>query len=361
MALSMPSLVNRLSLTTLGSAEASKALVLDSTSSARGVATLEINQTSALTTSSTMDAFGLILRRISATTGDTTGIAFGTTNVSNISTTTGGASMIFTRTGSQGIGTLSLNLRTSSATALTPLSKVLEFNTDGSSTFSYALSAPSITLSTGGVGMNLPNLKFWNATTSLYDNCNHAYYLNVVEGGAVAQKALVVDINKDIGSIRDLDAVNINGSTKVSGTLGDFGSISIGGTSIITSSRQLQNIGDATISGAMNAYSGYQLNGATLVDSSQNIFAASLIGVYAQLDKTAGTVYSATSKSNEYNLVLSQASNTSATYSGMAFHVDTSGLSVSTPGACIISERNSGTAYDGSSISFCTKTPLGHH
>jgi hypothetical protein len=39
-------------------------------------------------------------------------------------------------------------------------------------------------------------------------------------------------------------------------------------------------------------------------------------------------VYSSTIKSNEYNLALSQASNTSATYSGMAFHVDTSGLSV---------------------------------
>jgi hypothetical protein len=107
------SLVNRLALTTLGSAEASKALVLDSTSSARGVATMEINQTATLSTSSSMDAFGLILRRNSATIGDTAGIALGTTNVSSISTTTGGASIIFTRTGAQGIGTLSLNLRTS--------------------------------------------------------------------------------------------------------------------------------------------------------------------------------------------------------------------------------------------------------
>jgi hypothetical protein len=352
------SLVNRLALTTLGTAEGSKALVLDSTSSARGVASLEINQTATLSTSSTMDAFGLILRRNTATTGDTCGMAFAITNVSSISTT-GGASIIFTRSGSQGIGTLSLNLRTSSASAQSPLSEVLKFNTDGSSTFAYSVSAPSITLSTGGVGMNLPNLKFWNATTSLYDNFNHAYYLNVVEGGAVAQKALVVDINKDIGSIRDLDAVNINGSTKVSGTLGDFGSISIGGTSIITSSRHIQNIGNITNSGTMNAGAGYQLNGATLVDSSQNVFAASVIADYAQLDKAAGTAYSSTMKSNEYNLALSQASNVSATFAGLAFHVDTSGLSVSTPGACIISQRDSTTAYDGSSISFCTKGTAG--
>jgi hypothetical protein len=186
------SLVNRLSLTTLGTAAASKALVLDSTSSARGVASLEINQTATLSTSSTMDAFGLILRRNSATIGDTAGIAFGATNVSSISTTTGGASMIFTRTGSQGIGFLSINLRTSSATAMTPLSEVLKFNTDGSSTFAYSVSAPSLTLSTGGVGMNLPNLKFWNATTSLYDNFDHSAFVSFTYGGAVASKVLVV-------------------------------------------------------------------------------------------------------------------------------------------------------------------------
>jgi hypothetical protein len=352
------SLVNRLSLNTLGTAEASKALVLDSTSSARGVVSLEINQTAALSTSSTMDAFGLILRRSSAAIGDTSGIALGVTNVSSISTT-GGASIIFTRAGSQGIGTLSINLRTSSSAASTPLSKVLEFNSDGSSTFAYAVSAPSITLSTGGTGLQIPNLKFYNSTTASYDNFNHDYYLDVVEGGAVAQKALVVDINKDIGSIRDLDAVNLNASTKVSGTLGDFGSLSVGSTSIITSTRHIQNIGNITNSGTMNAGAGYQLNGATLVDSSQNIYGSSIIADYAQLDKAAGTVYSSTSKSNEYNLVLSQASNTSGTYSGMAFHVDTSGLSLSTPGACIISERDSTTAYDGSSISFYTKGAAG--
>jgi hypothetical protein len=217
----------------------------------------------------------------------------------------------------------------------------------------------NLTLSTGGTGLKIPNLKFYNSTTVSYDNFNHAYYLSVVEGGAVAQKALVVDINKDIGSIRDLDAVNINASTKVSGSLGDFGSLSVNSTSIITSSRQLQNIGDATISGTMNAYSGYQLNGATLVDSSQNVFAVSVLADYAQLDKAAGTLYSSTMKSNEYNLALSQASNVSAIFAGLAFHVDTSGLSASTPGACIISERNSTTAYDGSSISFCTKGTAG--
>jgi len=62
----------------------------------------------------------------------------------------------------------------------------------------------NLTLSTGGVGLQLPNLKFWNSSTSIYDNFNHAYYLSVVEGGCVASKALIVDSNKDIGSIRNL-------------------------------------------------------------------------------------------------------------------------------------------------------------
>jgi hypothetical protein len=217
----------------------------------------------------------------------------------------------------------------------------------------------NLTLSTGGTGLQIPNLKFYNSTTVSYDNFNHSYYLSVVEGGCVASKALVVDSNKDIGSIRTLNAVNLNGSTKVSGTLGDFGSISIGGTSIITNTMQIQNIVGITCSGTMNAGAGYQLNGATLVDSTQNVFAASVLADYAQLDKTAGTVYSSTLKTNEYNLALSNSSNVSSTFSGMAFHIDTTALSSATPGACIISERNSTTAYDGSSISFCTKGTAG--
>jgi hypothetical protein len=160
----------------------------------------------------------------------------------------------------------------------------------------------NLTLSTGGTGLQIPNLKFYNSTTVSYDNFDHSAYVGFAYGGAVASKALVVDSNKDIGSIRNLDAVNINGFTKVSGALGDFGSVSISGTSIITSSRHLQNIGDATISGTFNAYAGYKLNGATLVDSTQNIFAASVLADYAQLDKAAPTTYSSTSKSNEYNL-----------------------------------------------------------
>jgi hypothetical protein len=299
-----------------------------------------------------------------------------------------GAGRVLSGLSSISATTLTGTLSTAAQTAITSVGSLNGLNIDGNLTFTGAsrtitglssISATTLTgaasgaqtgitavgilsnltLSTGGIGLQIPNLKFYNSTTVSYDNFNHSYYLSVVEGGCVASKALVVDSNKDIGSIRTLNAVNINGSTSVSRTLGNFGSISIGGSSIITNDMQIKNISDITCSGTMNAFAGYQLNGATLVDSTQNVFAASVLADYAQLDKAAPTTYSSTSKSNEYNLVLSQASNTSATYSGMAFHVDTSGLSVSIPGACIISERNSTTAYDGSSISFCTKGAAG--
>jgi hypothetical protein len=75
----------------------------------------------------------------------------------------------------------------------------------------------NLTLSTGGAGLQTPNLKFYNSTTVSYDNFNHNYYLSVVEGGCVASKALVVDSNKDIGSIRNLSCTGtFTASTSIS-------------------------------------------------------------------------------------------------------------------------------------------------
>jgi len=155
-----------------------------------------------------------------------------------------------------------------------------------------------------------------------------------------------------------ITSVGTLSSLTVSG-ISSLGSIQISGTEIITSGRHIQDIGDITCSGTMNAFDGYQVNGSTFTDSTRNVFAASVLGDYAQLSKTAGSTYSSTLLTNQYNLALSNSSNVSATFSGLAFHIDTSPLSGSTPGACIISERNSTTAYDGSSISFCTKGAAG--
>jgi len=84
----------------------------------------------------------------------------------------------------------------------TTLTGTLQTGAQGNITSLGILS--NLTLSTGGTGLQIPNLKFYNSTTVSYDNFNHSYYLSVVEGGCVASKALVVDSNKDIGSIRNL-------------------------------------------------------------------------------------------------------------------------------------------------------------
>jgi len=155
-----------------------------------------------------------------------------------------------------------------------------------------------------------------------------------------------------ITSVGTLSSLTVSGISSV-------GAVQIAGTEIITSGRHIQNIGNISCSGTMNAFDGYQVNGSTLTDSDRNVFVTSVIGIYAQLDKTAGSTYSSTLKTNEYNLALSNSSNVSATFSGLAFHIDTAPLSGATPGACIISERDSTTAYYGSSISFCTKGTAG--
>lgn len=75
----------------------------------------------------------------------------------------------------------------------------------------------NLTLNTGGTGLFTPNIKVWNSTTSLYDNFDHSAYIGFSYGGCVASKALVVDSNKDIGSIRNLSCTGtFTASTSIS-------------------------------------------------------------------------------------------------------------------------------------------------
>jgi hypothetical protein len=75
----------------------------------------------------------------------------------------------------------------------------------------------NLALNTGSTGLLTPNIQFWNSITSLYDNFNHSAYIGFSYGGAVASKALVVDANKDIGSIRNLSCTGkFTASTSIS-------------------------------------------------------------------------------------------------------------------------------------------------
>jgi hypothetical protein len=208
----------------------------------------------------------------------------------------------------------------------------------------------NLTLSTGGTGLQIPSMKFWNATSSSYDTFNHSAFIGFTYGGAVASKALVVDSTRSISSIGSLSADSLNGSSSVSGTLCDFGSFRCGGTDIITSSRHIQNIGTVTCSGNLNTLSEIQINSVDFVDASRNIYATSLT---SSIPSTAN--FSSTGLVNSYNVILRNPSITSSRFAGMCFHIDTAAISDSTPAASIIAERDSATAFDGANISFWTK------
>lgn len=155
-----------------------------------------------------------------------------------------------------------------------------------------------------------------------------------------------------ITALGTLSSLTVSGSS-------NLGSIQIAGTEIITNGRNIYNVGNITCSGVVNAFGGYQVNGSTFADSSRNVFGASIIADYAQLAKTAGSTFSTSLRSNQYNLALSNASNASATFSGLAFHINTQDLSAATPSACITAEKDSATANEGADISFYTKGTAG--
>ncbi|RAW28807.1 hypothetical protein PC110_g14816 [Phytophthora cactorum] len=123
--------IGKLSLTTNGIAEASKALVLDSLLNMRGVVALELNHSSTtISNSSMMSSYALLIRSKSNTVGSSTGICFAATT-SAIGSSTGGASILFTDTGANSVGYLSINLKPSSAVASTALTEAIRITADG--------------------------------------------------------------------------------------------------------------------------------------------------------------------------------------------------------------------------------------
>ncbi|CEG39980.1 uncharacterized protein PHALS_10204 [Plasmopara halstedii] len=100
----------------------------------------------------------------------------------------------------------------------------------------------SLTLDMAGVGLNIPSLRFNGI------NFNSNYYLNITLGSATASQALVLNASKGITGLGYVSGDTLNATTLVSGTSGDFGSLSINSISVISSSRTIQNIGTITTS-----------------------------------------------------------------------------------------------------------------
>jgi len=285
------------------------------------------------------------------------------TNITSLGTLTGltiGGNLTFT-----GASRTITGLSTLTATTLTgSLSTAAQTNITSIGTLS------NLTLATGGTGLQIPNLKFWNSTTSLYDNFDHLAFIGFTYGGAVASKALIVDSNKDIGSIRTLNAVNLNASTKVSGTLGDFGSIQISATNVITSSRDLVNIGSISMVGAVDTTSGYRINGSdvisasgitgTLLTAAQSNITS--LGVLTGLGLSNITSLGTSSAASAYELQFQDPSNASGSTSGISFTIHSSAAnSTITPSASIIATSSgigSSTNYPAADISFMTRNVL---
>jgi len=238
------------------------------TGSAATLSSLGIATSNTTTNSSLASDYALSLINPISTNGNQVGMIFGISgNASNLYT--GGASIVHQRSDTNSIGLLRFNIRTSSG-ALDPLIEAFRINDDASTTFNYPMTIDGNLIFTGA-SRTITGLSSISATTI---------------AGTLSTGAQTA-----ITSLGTLSALTVSGSASL-------GSIQISGTEIITSGRHIQNIGDITCSGTMNAFDGYQVNGSTFTYSARNVFAASVIGVYAQLDKTSGSVYSSTQNTN---------------------------------------------------------------
>ncbi|KAG6943709.1 hypothetical protein JG688_00017471 [Phytophthora aleatoria] len=97
-------------------------------------------------------------------------------------------------------------------------------------------------MATAGTGLQIPSLKFWDGV-SAYITFNQTYYLGITESSATASKAMVLNSTKDFTGVNLFSAATTNATTKASGTIGDFGSLQVGSTTVISSRRNISNIG----------------------------------------------------------------------------------------------------------------------
>jgi hypothetical protein len=285
------------------------------TGSAATLSSLGIATSNTTTNSSLASDYALSLINPISTNGNQVGMIFGISgNASNLYT--GGASIVHQRSDTNSIGLLRFNIRTSSG-ALDPLIEAFRINDDASTTFNYPMTIDGNLIFTGA-SRTITGLSSISATTiagTLSTGAQTAITsLGTLSALTIGGNLVFSGVSRTITGLSSISATTLAGTLSTAaqtaitsvGTLSSLtvsgsaslGSIQISGTEIITSGRHIQNIGDITCSGTMNAFDGYQVNGSTFTYSARNVFAASVIGVYAQLDKTSGSVYSSTQNTN---------------------------------------------------------------
>lgn len=108
-------------------------------------------------------------------------------------------------------------------------------------------------------GIRTPGLYFATGA-STQDSFPHSYYTNITTGGAAANKAMVLNGTLDYSGVNSFGAATINGSTSVSGSLGNFGSLQINSVATIDTNRNgsLLTLG---LTGATKSLAGINTNG----------------------------------------------------------------------------------------------------
>ncbi|KAG6943803.1 hypothetical protein JG687_00018231 [Phytophthora cactorum] len=125
-----------------------------------------------------------------------------------------------------------------------------------------ALSCSSLTLSSGGTGLDIPSLKFSGTTF------NQNYYINITEGAAGVSQAVVLNSTKDFNGIRNLTCSGTLAAATLTCTGINASSYKQGGTQYDLS--HLQYISGASFGSAT-------ANNFLLCDSSLNIANISMV------------------------------------------------------------------------------------
>jgi len=271
--------LNYLDLTTgPGTAEASKALVLDSNRNINNINILgsiqsTINSTSVTTinNSTVTSNYDLYLRRNTSVNGNSHGIAFmHTTN--DPTTTLPGSSILYTRV-DYGSGHLSFNTAQNERLRITAAGNI-----------GIGLINPSYTLDISG------DLNISGNYRSAGSIVSFSAIAGVTAGTAEASKALILDINKDITSIRNITATGLtitNLINKLAGTTAvtsDFNKLA----SITASATEL-NYNDITTIGTAEAGKALILDVNKDIISIRNITATGLTITNLTLGSTAIT------------------------------------------------------------------------
>ncbi|KAE9006558.1 hypothetical protein PR001_g16272 [Phytophthora rubi] len=173
-----------------------------------------------------------------------------------------GANRSITGLNSLSATSLTGTLQTAAQTNITSLGTLSGLTIGGNLTFT-------------GASRSITGLASLSAT-SITGTLQTASQTNITSLGALT--GLTIDGSLSFtGSFRSISGVSsISVVSSISSSIGNFGSIQINNSTIITSTPSITNVVDITCAGYLNAFAGIKLNSVAFVDASRNISAATL-------------------------------------------------------------------------------------